>query len=537
MDLTTPQSFSKSIKAPYIELRKIKRQDILAALGLFGLGLLTRLPFTEKILYHWDSINFAFSLKHFDVAAGQPQVPGYILFVYLARLVNLLLGNPERTLVSISVLSSGLAIAALYGLGSAMFDRRTGLLAALFLASSPLFWFYGEVALPHTLDGLVVILAVWMFYNILRGRYELIIPAAIWLGVAGGLRPQTEVFLMPLAVLTAWRIGWRRSLWAGFVLGIVNLAWLIPLMWLSGGIGHYMEILSSYSASFNTSTSIFTGGLWGLIRNLRKLSMYTAYGWSTALLPALLAGVLALRSIRKLDIHFLKDARLWVFLLWMLPGLIYYVFVHMGQQGLVFVFLPALFLLSAAGWFILKKWIKTRYKWPAAGVLLLLNAVIFLAAPAFPLGGNGLKLLTVDTIRQHDARYLSLIHEIPRHFSPSSTILLSSEWRFPQYYLPGYTFTPYSLGARWEVDEGQPEIKNETWLDAAKLGLHPDAEGYYYLVIFDDDLIPFNRSSDRQELMTLPGGEHLTYIRFTSQEQVHLDSQSFGIVSMQSVLP
>jgi hypothetical protein len=535
--LTSSQSFSLSDKSAPLERRYAKQQDILAVMGLFWLGLLTRLPFTEKILYHWDSINFAFSLQRFDVAAGQPQVPGYILFVYLARLFNLLLGNPERTLVSISVLSSGMAVAALYGLGTAMFDRRVGMLAALFLASSPLFWFYGEVALPHTLDALVVILAVWMFYNILRGQFELIIPAAIWLGIAGGLRPQTELFLMPLAALAAWRIGWRRSLLAGLVLGIVNLAWLIPLMWLSGGISRYLEILSGYSASFNTTTSIFTGGLSGLTRNLRKLSMYTLYGWSTALLPALLAGVTALRSLRKLEIRSLKDLRLWVISLWVLPGLIYYVFVHMGQQGLVFVFLPALFLLSALGFFALAKWIKPRNEWLAAGALLLVNALIFIAAPAFPLGGNSLKLLTADTIRQHDAHYLSLLKEVPNRFSPSSTILLSSEWRFPEYYLPEYTFATYSLGARWEVDEGQPEIKNETWLNASRLGLHPDSEGYFYLVIFDTDLIPFNQSSNRQELLNLPGGEHLAYIRFTSQEQVHLDSQSFGIVSMQSALP
>jgi len=209
----------------------------------------------------------------------------------------------------------------------------------------------------------------------------------------------------------------------------------------------------------------------------------------------------------------------------------------MGQQGLVFVFLPALFLLSAVGFFDLAKWIKPRTVWLAAGALLLVNALIFVAAPAYPLGGNNLKLLTADTIRQHDAHYVSLLKEIPNRFSPSSTILLSSEWRFPEYYLPGYTLAPYSLGARWEVDEGQPEIKNETWLNASQLGLHPDSEGYFYLVIFDPDLIPFNQSSNRQELLSLPGGEHLAYIRFTSREQVHLDSQSFGIVSMQSALP
>ncbi|HXW01616.1 MAG TPA: hypothetical protein VEC93_24610, partial [Anaerolineae bacterium] len=55
------------------------KQDLLISVGLFALGVLSRLPFTGDILYHWDSINFALSLQHFDVAAGQPHVPGYIL--------------------------------------------------------------------------------------------------------------------------------------------------------------------------------------------------------------------------------------------------------------------------------------------------------------------------------------------------------------------------------------------------------------------------------------------------------------------------
>jgi hypothetical protein len=74
---------------------------------------LSRLPFVGEVLYHWDSLNFAFSLERFDVAASQPHVPGYLLYVGLIRLVNLAFDNPQRTMVAISIAASGLAVAAL----------------------------------------------------------------------------------------------------------------------------------------------------------------------------------------------------------------------------------------------------------------------------------------------------------------------------------------------------------------------------------------------------------------------------------------
>ncbi|NJN98099.1 MAG: hypothetical protein HC875_30460 [Anaerolineales bacterium] len=46
------------------------RQDWQIAGGLGLLTLLFRLPFVGQTLYHWDSINFALSLQHFDVAKG-----------------------------------------------------------------------------------------------------------------------------------------------------------------------------------------------------------------------------------------------------------------------------------------------------------------------------------------------------------------------------------------------------------------------------------------------------------------------------------
>jgi len=525
-----------------------QQQAIVIGAGLFILAVVSRLPFQEKILYHWDSINFALSLQRFDVAAGQPHIPGYILYVLLARLVNAVIGDAQLTLVGISLVSSGLAVACLYVLGSTMFNRATGLAAALFLASSPLFWFYGEVALPHSLDALVVIVTVWLLYRIIQGEAALAVPAAIWIAIAGGLRPQTQLFLMPLAFVAGWRLGWKRGLLALSVMAAVDFAWAIPLVWSTGGLARYLQVTREFTAAFNTTTSVFSGGgLWGLQRNMHKLAMYTLYGWGLAVIPAVVAGLKVLRSssARRLatveaagrrasalsgavPTAVVKDVRFWVMALWLAPVIVFYIFIHMGQQGLVFVFLPALLLFSAAG----LEQMLTQLPWRRLllAALVAVNAIIFVAVPTFPLPTDQVKLLTVDTLRQQDADYAARLDAVSRNFSNQNTALLSSGWRYPQYYLPGYALVPYALVSRWELGEGSPVSQTEKWLDGTALGLTPDSNGFFTLALFDNDLKPFNQSSGRQELMRLSNGQELAYLRFTSAERVYIGPTSFGIV-------
>lgn len=512
---------------------QLTRADLITALALLVVTALTRLPFTEKILYHWDSINFALSISRFDVAQGQPHVPGYILYVLLARLVNQLTASPERALVLIAVLSSGLAVSALYLLGREMFDRTAGLLAALFLLVSPLFWFYGEIALPHTLDAFMVIFAVWLLYRVRRGDTNLAVPAAIWLALAGGFRPQTQVFLAPLAIYAGWRLGWKRILLALAVMAVVDLAWLIPLLALSGGLSRYMEIMSAFTETFNTTTSQFSGaGAFGLARNLTKLSMYSLYGWGLAVILAAVGfwSVLArarTAGVRSLISRLSKDPRTWFFILWIVPVVAYYTLIHMGQQGLVFVFLPALLLLSAVS--LPAAWLRLPAVRLGLAVMLVLSGSIFLFAPANPLGNESLKLLTHQTLTQHDAFYQQRFAALtPEAYPPEHTLILSSEWRFPQYYLPDYAYEPYTIGARWEISEGQPTLGDTLVRDPAEVGVSPDANGSLALILFDPDLLPYLDASGRP-VDGIPGVDGLAVVRLRAGDLLELSAAGIQI--------
>ena len=59
------------------------RWDYAFAAGLSILTVLSRLPYRARMLYNWDSVQFALALGEYDVVKHQPHPPGYILYVAL----------------------------------------------------------------------------------------------------------------------------------------------------------------------------------------------------------------------------------------------------------------------------------------------------------------------------------------------------------------------------------------------------------------------------------------------------------------------
>jgi len=502
-------------------------RDVVLAGILCLVTLASRMPFQSHVLYHWDSVNFAFAIREFSIAKEQPQPPGYIVYVWLCRLVNAVTGDAQTAMVSISIVASALAVVALFYLGRAMFDRRTGRVAALCLATSPLFWFYGEIALPHTLDALLVIVSAWWLYETMRGDYRYLYPAIVVVAVAGGVRQQTLVFLAPVLLFALRRVGRQRFLIAGGLGAIISLASFVPLVFLSGGLANYLSIMGAFSDRFQKTTSILQGaGWWGLRRNLIKLGLYTSYGWSIALLPGAVYPLVRLGQRRWLH----QWERLIFLLLWITPALLFYTFIHMGQQGLVFVFLPVLLLLGAVG---LTHLFAAR---PGglivtAAALIAVNASIFLIAPEYPLGPDTQRLLTRATLANSDHSYQDRFDAIRKNFDAGSTVVLAANWRHVEYYLPGYLKLPFSLGSKWEIDQGLPvnDAAQSTRATPAQLGLRLNSEGKAVIVIFDPSLETFNQTPQLVRRLSLPTGNDLAYMELRADDQLSVDADSYSI--------
>src|SRR5438552_14493119 len=109
---------------------------------LFTITLLIRIPFTSRLLYDQDSVQFTLATEKYDVYLHQPHPPGYFLYVMSGRLLNLFFHDANSSFLVLSLVGSGLTVVAVYYLGVAIFDRETGLWAALFGLTSPLLWYY-----------------------------------------------------------------------------------------------------------------------------------------------------------------------------------------------------------------------------------------------------------------------------------------------------------------------------------------------------------------------------------------------------------
>jgi 4-amino-4-deoxy-L-arabinose transferase-like glycosyltransferase len=513
-----------------IQVGQFLNRNWVLALLLFLLTFALRIPFPSSILYHWDSVNFAYAIHEFNIAKEQPQPPGYILYVWLSGLVDAVVHNAQITLVAISMVASALAVVALFYLGRAMFNRSVGLIAASFLATSPLFWFYGEIALPHTLDTLLIIVSVWWLYQTMRGDDRYLYPAIVVLAITGGGRQQSLVFLAPLLLFALRRAGRLRFLKAAALGLVICLGWFIPLITLNNGFFNYMWVMGEFSRRFDDTTSVLAGaGWWGLKRNLIKLTLYTLYGWSVAITPVIIYAA----ASRWWQIAWRRHREKAIFLcLWLTPPLIFYIFIHMGQQGLVFIFLPALLLLSALS---LTQWLKFHRQWliTITTVIVIFNIGIFCFAPEYPLGPDTQRLLTHATLVNSDHYYRDRFEAIEKNFPSETTAILAANWHHVEYYLPNYTKVPFGLGSKWEQNAGIPlnESKEPQSLTLTELGLQFNDNGQAIVVIFDPNLANFNRTPEQVKKLPLPGGDHLDYMTLGLNDHLDVGPTSFGLTS------
>jgi len=100
------------------------KYGIILPLCLFLATILTRIPFTSKLMYHLDSIHFALALDHYDITVHQPHHPGYFLYVMLGRFFDFFIHDPHTSYISTNILSSALSVLVIYYLVFACICRN-----------------------------------------------------------------------------------------------------------------------------------------------------------------------------------------------------------------------------------------------------------------------------------------------------------------------------------------------------------------------------------------------------------------------------
>ena len=440
-------------------------------LGLFTVA--SRVPFRSRYLFAWDSANFALALDNYNVAFHQPQPPGYPLYVGAAWLVRAAFGTDANTsYVALSIGASAVAVMLIALVGARLFDRGTGLLGAMVLATSPLFWGQGEVAYPYAFLAGFGTAAAWVALRLAQGGPNTTVWAiggAVLLAIGSGFRSEIAPFLTPL---WAWGVlappsSWRQRAitvgWSAIAALTAVVAWYAPMVALTGGADAYATATGGYYAYFIKATSGAGKQLLGVLENLRAFVNYLYAGIG----PGIFVVTLDLGT-RFRPTRLIADRTSRVVALWMAPPAAFYLLVHLGNPGYVLTLLPALALLVAAGARDLVSDAATalttlrRAPSPASpitgrttvalvGAIALVNGTLFVVGP-----GEG-RRREIAAIDAHFERVLSVI----RSDYPAATSIVVAYDRSRQY--------------RYEL----PAWRHELLFDVAVAGAVTDTNRYW----------------------------------------------------------
>ncbi|WP_324057045.1 hypothetical protein [Aeromonas caviae] len=282
---------------------------MLILLQLAWLGWLLTFPVA---LDSDDALNFAHGVVRFSVLEFSPHFPGYPAFIWLARLINLLVDEPARAVQWASLLGSSL-LAPLAASLAVRLWQRPSLLAPVWLLvlALPL---TPTLALSGLSDGPA--LAAWLgaLLALLHRKAAL---AGLLLGLMLALRPSYFV----LALLPLWLGMAQKGTRVRFVLPIalVGLACLL-FVWQADGRAYFAEGRRFTDGHFT---------LWGntaAAHGDRLLSWANTFNDQlTPLWPLLMGALLVLPLWKRSKDHNPAPSVLWplywlVLLLWTLFG-------------------------------------------------------------------------------------------------------------------------------------------------------------------------------------------------------------------------
>jgi hypothetical protein len=382
-----------------------------------------------------DSVQFALATGKFDVALHQPHPPGYFLYVMMGKFFLLFTNDENTAFVAISIISSALAVIAVYTVASELYNEGTGLAAAAIATTSPLFWLHGEVALSYMPEALMSAFFAYICLRMLKGESGLYWAAAVTLAIAGGVRQNTMVFLFPLWIYSMRRLGLARVVTSMLLFSLTLALWFVPMTYITGGYARYIEALKAQWQS--------VGGhginLKWIGSNGYYMSVFLFWGLGVSIvLPA----AAAYFRIRK-HLKWPETETIMFLSFWLLPAILFHliIFTTSIAPGYSLIYMVGFFVVAGRALTAIPDALQCttpavarRLKIVGLSLVMAVNALIFLADENV----MGLKI-----IKAHDNLVSKYIDAVRRDFSPADTEIIGSDrfffgYRYAMYYLPEF---------------------------------------------------------------------------------------------------
>lgn len=397
---------------------------------------------STHLLWEPDSINYALALERFDLRQHIPHPPGYLFFVLAIRVVHHLVGDPNKSIILVSIAANILTACLLAWLANQIAGRWVAFCSTTLLVFNHIFWYYGHLSTIYPMEGLAAISIACATFRSMRGDKGWGVASGLVLGLAGGFRGMIVPLLFPLWAYGIVCRSRKPKNWIGPTLALVIGVglWLVPTCFMTGGL----EVYRSESRQlflFNLRLTSFLFAKEPLVAFGKNFLAFVTF----SLLGLSYLGVVGIVSLslvpagRRWFRELIKNReRLAFFGLWMGPPMLFYLLTHIPKPGYLMTFLPSWQLLL--GWLLVASWkrffAEAPTKLPIYVAILLTTHVLITTAIHLKFARS----LMIKPANDHLGQQLA----VPRSSlcpKPTSCLLLLHQvpWRQLYYYLPEYT--------------------------------------------------------------------------------------------------
>ena len=401
-----------------------------------------------------------------------------------------------------------------------MYNSAVGITAAtIFLTASTFYYFSLTPYGFELLIGAVMLLALSVYRIFVQRKQE-----GVYFGIVSavyfGIRPQETFLIGPLAMLGFAFLNKKQKLIAAVAFTIITFLWLIPLIQTSGGLNSYID--------FNLTalrTDVFNYTFKHNLELVIKGFLLT-FGLSCFFLLYYLFAYFRKKNLP-------KNRILIFYALWIIPGILFNLFVRAEHAGYQISYLGGfIILVSYAIWKTTKK-SKLLY-WIAVLAIAVFNLYWFF----YDRDPNYIKPYRPSSfhysdIRKNDLKVGSKVEYVQKNFNSDKTLLITTDamWRPYSYYLKSYRLigisalsnidTPYAYsifeGYNWDI-KGFISEKFEMKIP----------ENIEKIVFMEDEAYKWIKSYPYKKI-DLPGNSKITVISVPANSKLIYDYHSIRI--------
>jgi hypothetical protein len=348
---TTTDGSRTDHSSPFDRIIPWQRWEWWVLVGLFIITFATRWPMRVSALEEVDSANYALAMREFNLAAHQPQPPGYLFFIGAASFAHLWIPDPIEALTAVQVMSGALAIVLFYALLRLCMPPAWALASTLLLIFNAQVWFQHVRPMEDAYAFLWMLVAIYALLRSLSGDARWWISGMVVLGLGMGAKQLLPGFIVGLWILTFWeyvRHGRFHIIALGILgSGIASLTWFIPLSLHMGTAQAYVAAASSQLAWGREHDALLFNWSPSRLASQWRTTMVLIWGPQGLALP-----MWALVLLGASQVVVYHAALRW--LLWLVLPILFFRFLFLGYwPRFTLYYLPFLIPLAVVGFYTL----------------------------------------------------------------------------------------------------------------------------------------------------------------------------------------